>query len=30
MFKHSRDLEFEEAAFVRDQLTQLKNQAFVG
>ncbi|MAV75654.1 MAG: excinuclease ABC subunit B [Cellvibrionales bacterium] len=29
MFKHSRDLEFEEAAFVRDQLTQLKSQAFV-
>ena len=30
MYKHSRDLEFEEAARVRDQLTQLKQKAFVG
>lgn len=29
MYKHSRDLEFEEAARVRDQLTILKRKAFV-
>ena len=30
MYKHSRDLEFEEAGRVRDQLTILKRKAFIG
>lgn len=30
MFQHSRDLEFEDAARVRDQLAQLKQQIFAG
>jgi excinuclease ABC subunit B len=30
MYKHSRDLEFEEAGRVRDQLTLLKRKAFIG
>ncbi|MGB5325034.1 MAG: excinuclease ABC subunit UvrB [Pseudomonadales bacterium] len=30
MHQHARDLEFEEAAQVRDQLAQIKQQAFVG
>lgn len=30
MYKHSRDLEFEEAGIVRDQLTLLKRKAFIG
>jgi len=30
MYQHSRDLEFEEAAAVRDQLTALKRRAFSG
>lgn len=30
MHQHARDLEFEEAAHMRDQLSKLKHQAFVG